>query len=210
MKKLAFTTAIALALTTAAYAQDHHGGGGGRGPGPGVSGGGSAGFSAQGAGPGAGPGASLSARGSSGLSNGMGTSRGPSGNLYNHATTNMDSYKQGGPNLDRDRHISDRDQNRMGDRDHDRFSDRDQGRRLYNRADRDHDFDRDRHEGNRNFDHRGVVSGNFFEHGHHFRFRRFFNGEWVFLTAYDDCTAWAWVNVAPAVWAWRPVDICIG
>ena len=60
------------------------------------------------------------------------------------------------------------------------------------------------------FRHRGVVSGNFFEHGRHFRFRRFFNGEWVFLSAWDDCTAWAWVNVAPGVWAWRPINVCIG
>ena len=56
----------------------------------------------------------------------------------------------------------------------------------------------------------GVVSGNFFEHGRHFRFRRFFNGEWVFLNAWDDCTAWAWVNVAPGAWAWRPINVCIG
>ena len=24
--------------------------------------------------------------------------------------------------------------------------------------------------------------------------RRFFNGEWVFLNAWDDCTAWAWIE----------------
>ena len=62
----------------------------------------------------------------------------------------------------------------------------------------------------RNFDHPGVVRGNFFEHGRHFRFRRFFHGDWVFLTDWDSCTAWAWVNIAPGAWAWRPVDICIG
>ena len=59
-------------------------------------------------------------------------------------------------------------------------------------------------------DHPGVVRGNFFEHGRHFRFRRFFHGNWVFLTDWDSCSAWAWVNIAPGAWAWRPVDICIG
>jgi hypothetical protein len=117
----------------------------------------------------------------------MGPNRGSS-TLYNQAPTT----KQGGPNFDRDR---------MGDRD----------RRLFNRADRDHDFDRDRNfQGGRDFDRRGVVSGNFFEHRRHFRFRRFFHGDWVFLTDWDSCTAWAWVNIAPGAWAWRPVDICIG
>jgi len=114
--------------------------------------------------------------------------------------------KQGGPNFDKDRgRYSDRGHDRMGNRDYDH------GRHLYNRADRDHDFDRDRNfEGGRNFDHPGVVRGNFFEHGRHFRFRRFFHGDWVFLTDWDSCTAWAWVNIAPGAWAWRPVDICIG
>jgi hypothetical protein len=60
-----------------------------------------------------------------------------------------------------------------------------------------------------NFRH-GIVSGNFFEHGRHFGFRRFWNGEWVFLTDWDSCTAWAWVNVGPGVWAWSPIDVCIG
>ena len=50
-------------------------------------------------------------------------------------------------------------------------------------------------------DHPGVVRGNFFEHGRHFRFRRFFHGDWVFLTDWDSCTAWAWVNIAPGAWA---------
>jgi len=108
----------------------------------------------------------------------------------------------------------DKDRDRFSNRDRDRFSDRDRDRRLFNRADRDHDFarrDRDRHfEGDRDFRHRGIVRGNFFEHGRHFHFRRFFNGAWVFLTDWDDCTAWAWVNIAPGTWAWRPVDVCIG
>jgi hypothetical protein len=116
--------------------------------------------------------------------NTMGPSRGPSG-LYNKGPTNMN-----GPNRFSDR-----------DRDHDRLGDRDRDRHLYNRADRDHDFDRDRHEGIH--DHHGVVSGNFLEHGRHFRFRRFFHGSWVFLNDWDDCTAFAWVHVAPGVWAWK-------
>jgi hypothetical protein len=100
------------------------------------------------------------------------------------------------------------------------------GHQLYNRHDefgrerfdrdsrigRDIDHDRFGHFRDRDIDlrHRGIVRGDFFEHGRHFRFRRFFNGEWVFLTDWDDCTAWAWVHIAPGVWAWRPVDICIG
>ena len=125
----------------------------------------------------------------------MGPNRG-AGTLYNRAPTNMNSYKSGGQNFDKDR---------------DRFSDRDNGRHLYNRADRDHDFDRDRNfEGNRDIRNRGIARGNFFEHGRHFHFRRFFHGEWVFLTAWDDCTAWAWVAIAPGAWAWQPVDVCVG
>jgi hypothetical protein len=109
----------------------------------------------------------------------------------------MNSYRSNGPNFDKDHRLSDK------DRDHDRH--------LYNRADRDHDFDRDRHfEGGRDLDHRGIARGNFFEHGRHFHFRRFLHGEWVFLSDWDDCTAWAWVHVAPGAWAWRPVDICVG
>jgi hypothetical protein len=64
--------------------------------------------------------------------------------------------------------------------------------------------------GGRNFDHSGVKQGNFFVHGRHFPFRFFFNNQWVFLTAWDTCTGWAWVNVAPGVWAWTPIDVCIG
>jgi hypothetical protein len=92
-----------------------------------------------------------------------------------------------------------------------------QGRALYNRQgdfdrgkfDRDNRIGRDR-DHDADFRHRGIVRGDFFEHGRHFHFRRFFNGEWVFLTAWDDCTAWAWVHVGPGVWAWRPINICIG
>jgi hypothetical protein len=129
----------------------------------------------------------------------MGPSRGPSG-IYNQSN---------GPNFDRH---GDRGRDRLSDRDRDnRFSNQDRDRHLFNRADRDQKFDRDHH-GDHGFDrnHHGVVSGNFFEHGRHFRFRRFFNGAWVFLSDWDSCTGWAWVHVAPGVWAWRPIDICIG
>jgi hypothetical protein len=176
MKKLAFTTAIALAFATTAYAQNPH-------PGmPGGGGGGGPGFSAQGPGNlgGAGPTASFNApRGPSG--NMMGPNHGPTGNLYNRGPT-MNTYN--GP----------------------QFTERGP-HQLYNR------YEGNRVEGNRvegRPDHRGVVSGDFFEHGRHFRFRRFWNGEWVFLTDWNNCTAWAWVHVAPGIWAWRPVDICIG
>jgi hypothetical protein len=166
MKKFVFTTAVALVLATSAYAQHHGPGGGGGGMSAHVGGGG---------GPGGAP--SMS-RGPSAPSNFSSMSRGPTGgNVYNRAPTNMNSRNSGGPNFDKGRE-------RFSDRDRDRFSDRDRDRRLFNRADRDHDFDRDRHfDRDRDIRHRGVVSGNFFEHGRHFRFRRFFNGEWVFLNA---------------------------
>jgi hypothetical protein len=109
--------------------------------------------------------------------------------LYNQERGNRDIGRDRG-DLRNGRNLY----NRQGDVDRGKF-DRD------NRIGRDHGAD---------FRHRGVVSGNFFEHRRHFRFRRFFNGEWVFLNAWDDCTAWAWVNVAPGVWAWRPVDVRIG
>jgi len=60
------------------------------------------------------------------------------------------------------------------------------------------------------FRHRGVERGNFFDHGRRFGFRRFWHGQWVFLNGWDDCTAFVWVHVAPGVWAWRPIDVCIG
>ena len=210
MKKLAFTTAIALALATTAYAQgQHHGGGGGGGPGPSMAGGGGPGFSATAPGAGggmSGPSVKGGPSGPSGFSNSTGPNRGQTGGLYNQGRPNMNTYKQGGSDFDKGR-------NRMGDRDFDR-GDHDQNRHLYNRADRDHDFDRRDHGGNiggdRDFRHHGVVRGNFFEHGRHFGFRRFWNGQWVFLNAWDDCTAYAWVHVAPGTWAWAPVNICVG
>jgi hypothetical protein len=199
MKKLAFTTAVALALATTAYAADHHGGGGGpgagasigagggggAGPGAGVGGGGRAGISAQTAG----PSSNFSGqRGPSGPTTYSGKSKGQMGGLYSQG--NVNSYKQGGPKFNGN---------------HEHFTD--QGNRhLYNYG----EHEGSRFEGRRNFDHHGVVSGNFFEHGRHFRFRRFWNGEWVFLNAWDDCTAYAWVHVAPGTWAWAPVNVCVG
>jgi hypothetical protein len=133
-------------------------------------------------------------------------SRGPSGpsNFGNAGSARQFSRTNQGP---QDRTVYNQERgnrnlyNRYEGENRNRFENR-EGNRFGNR------------EGNRfngrNPDHRGVVSGNFFEHGRHFGFRRFFNGEWVFLTDWDSCTAWAWVNVAPGAWAWRPVDVCIG
>lgn len=191
MKKLAFTTAIALALSTAAYAAGpQHSGG----PSGGM--GGPSGFSGAAPGGSGGPGFS-GVKGGPGGPGGpgySGTMKGAPGGLYSQG--NIKSFNQGGPYK----------QGGPG-----RDYDLDRGHHLMNRADHDHDFDRDRHgEGGRDFDHRGVVRGNFFEHGRHFGFRRFWHGQWVFLNGWDDCTAYVWVHVAPGTWAWAPVDICVG
>jgi hypothetical protein len=90
-----------------------------------------------------------------------------------------------------------------------RYNDQDRGRENLGR-DRDNErFGRDR-DRDMDFRHRGIVRGDFFEHGRHFGFRRFWHNEWVFLTDWDSCTAWAWVSIAPGVFAWRPVDVCVG
>jgi hypothetical protein len=114
---------------------------------------------------------------------------GPTGNLYNRAPTTNAPNRANRENFNRGQ-----------------FTQRGSSH-LYNRA------EGNGAEGNRvegRHDHGGVISGNFSEHGRHFRFRRFFNGEWVFLNDWNDCTAWAWLHVAPGVWAWRPIDVCIG
>jgi hypothetical protein len=187
MKKLAITTAIALALGTAAYAQGHpHG--------MSMGGGGGGGASFKGAGPtGGGPGANFNAgaRTFSGA-NTMGPSHGPA-NLYNRAPTTNTYSKTNAENFNENK---------------DHYTQRGP-HQLYNRYENNH-VPGNSVEGRSNFQRRGIVSGNFFEHGRHFRFRRFLNGEWVFLTDWNDCTAWAWVNVAPGIWAWRPIDVCIG
>src|SRR5262252_8425867 len=208
MKKFGVTTALALVLAGGAYAQGHHGGGGGGGGG-GMGGGGGdvAAHGGGGGGPGfsggarfsggGGAGPSFSAqRGPSGPSMG---NRGPTAGVYNRAPT-TNAYNGGN---------------------HSRFTERNQ-RELYNRYEGENHNRFENREGNRvdngirvgkgnlgNFRH-GIASGNFFEHGRHFGFRRFCNDQWVFLTAWDSCTAWAWVNVAPGAWAWTPIDICIG
>jgi hypothetical protein len=93
---------------------------------------------------------------------------------------------------------------------YDRYTERNH-REIYNRYEGENRNHFDNREGGKGGnDHHGVVRGNFFEHGRHFGFRRFWHGDWVFLTDWDSCTAWAWVNIAPGAWAWRPVDICIG
>jgi hypothetical protein len=195
MKKLAFTTAIALALSTAAYAAgpQHGGVGGTSGFSGGAPGGAASGFKGGPSGP-------------TGFSGTAGQSRGPMGGVYNQG--NIQSYKQGGPYQQGGSYK----QGGPGYGHAGRDYDFDHGRHLMNRADRDHDFDRDHPgvEGGRDFDHHGVVRGNFFEHGRHFGFRRFWHGEWVFLNDWDDCTAYAWVHVGPGTWAWAPVDICVG
>jgi hypothetical protein len=131
--------------------------------------------------------------------------RGPTAGVYNRAPT-TNAYNGGN---------------------HSRFTERNRGE-LYNRYEGENHNRFENREGNRvengnrvehgirvgkgdlgNFRH-GIVTGNFFEHGRHFGFRRFWNDQWVFLTAWDSCTAWAWVNVAPGAWAWTPIDICIG
>jgi hypothetical protein len=78
-------------------------------------------------------------------------------------------------------------------RDHEHFTARDE------RGERELGAGRNR---GANFRNEGIARGNFFEHGRHFHFRRFWHGEWVFLNDWSGCTAWAWVNVAPGVWAW--------
>lgn len=211
MKKLAFTTAIALALSTAAYAAGQHNMGGS----PGGNMGGSPGFSAPSGGKGPGPGGP-GFSGNTPAFSGNSMKGGPGG-VYNQGNIKSfnqqnslykgGSYKQGGQMFDRDHDHGQRLYNSGRDHDFDR------DHHLMNRADHDHDFDRDHHgvEGGHDFDHHhGVVRGNFFEHGRHFGFRRFWHGEWVFLNGWDDCTAYAWVHVAPGTWAWTPVDICVG
>jgi len=155
---------------------------GGRGGGPG-GGGGSGGMSTMSPGPGGGgPGGHPG-----GFSNSMGPNQGLSG-LHNQSPM-TNTYKNNGGNYG---HFTEGNHHNM-----------------YNYGGKNFENGESRHfEGGH--DHHGVVSGNFFEHGRHFRFRRFFNGEWVFLNAWNDCTAYVWVNVAPGTWAWAPINICVG
>jgi hypothetical protein len=193
MKKLVITTALAAVLAGGAYAQGHHGGGGGLGGGTGGGGGFAApsgGGHGGGWGGGGGGGPSMMSRGPSGGPSGPSSfSRNSSLNGPSGQFSRNNQGMQGRTLFNR----VDRDDRMRRDIDHDRFS------RIGHDRDRDIDFR-----------HRGIVSGDFFVHHRHFRFRRFFHGQFVFLVDFDDCTAWAWVNVAPGVWAWRPINVCIG
>jgi hypothetical protein len=199
MKKFVFTTAVALVLATGAYAQNHHAGGGGGMGGGGMSGG--ARGPGAGGGFGAGAGAGFNARGG-GPGLGAGTiGRGPTGGLYNYSQS-----RSGNANFGRNgERFTGRTQQRGNN-----FAASNQGRNTYNYAGRNQgrEFNQ-RGKGGTAF-RQGLASGNYFEHGRHFRFRRFWNGQWVFLNDWSGCTAWAWVHVAPGVWAWRPIDVCIG
>jgi hypothetical protein len=197
MKKLALTTAIALALSTAAYAAGQHTMGSS--PGGNM---GSPGISAPSGGKGlGGPGFSGNTPAFSGNS-----MKGAPGGVYNQG--NIKSFNQNGPYKSGGNKF-------YGN--NEQFTKTGKGS-LYNYGEhhegmyRDHHegMYREHHEGLESRDHHGVVRGNFFEHGRHFGFRRFWHGEWVFLNDWDDCTAYAWVHVAPRTWAWMPVDICVG
>ena len=125
----------------------------------------------------------------------MGTHNGFSG-LHNQSpTTNM--YRNNGGNSGQ---FTQGDHRRMYNYEGKNFENR-EGRNVEGREGNHFEGDRDHH---------GVVSGNFFEHGRRFHFRRFWRGEWVFLNGWDDCTAYAWVHVGPGTWAWAPVNICVG
>jgi hypothetical protein len=183
MKKFVFTTAVALVLATGAYAQGHHGmGGGGGGMGGGGMGAGAGVHGSSMGGGGPGPGLS-GPRGPSGPGLGASrgpTSRGPTGGLYNYAPSRSAGTAYSG--------------------NHEQFTGRNERGERNLSAGRDHGA---------NF-RNGTARGDFFEHGRRFQFRRFWHGEWVFLNDWNGCTAWAWINVAPGIWAWRPIDVCIG
>ncbi len=187
MKKLAFTTAIALALGTAAYAAgpEHSNN---MGPPSGFSGGSAPGGGFKG------PGAASTFSQPSGRLSNMSPGKG----LYNQGQPNTHSYSQG--------------YKPGGNKPYGQQGFNERGKpTLFNKYGEGKYGKYEEHEGKYGeHDHHGVVSGNFYEHHRHFRFRRFFHGEWVFLNDWDDCTAWAWVHIAPGTWAWRPVDICVG
>jgi hypothetical protein len=147
----------------------------------------------------------------------MGPGRGTAG-LYNY------SQSRGAANFGQSRNVG---QNRNFTRNGQRFTGRTaqrgnnfagrnrfasgNQRRTFNYAgpNRGREFTRGGNRGSAGF-RQGLASGNFFEHGRRFRFRRFWNGQWVFLNDWSGCTAWAWVHVAPGIWAWRPINVCIG
>ena len=205
MKKFAFTTAIALALTTTAYAADHGGRSAGGGPGGGGPGGGpGGGMSTMSPGPGGGGPSGMSG-GPRSFSNSAGPNQGMSG-LHNQSPM-TNTFKNNGRVREGNQTFKNNGGN-FTEGNHHNFTEGNH-HNMYNYGGKNFENREGKHfEGGR--DHHGVVSGNFFEHGRHFRFRRFFHGEWVFLNGWEDCTAYAWVNIAPGTWAWTPVDICVG
>ncbi len=224
MKKFALASALALVLSGTAYAQGHDHGGAGAGFGARggaavsgsahVGGGGSGatfngGARLSGAGSGNHAMMSRSSSGASGFGNGRqitsshnGTVGGPQFSRMDHGSRGRMVYDQEHGNRTLYNRYNDHDQGRenlSSDRGYERY-----GReRSYETFSRDRGQDMDMHS-------RGVVRGNFFEHGRRFGFRRFWHDEWVYLTDWDSCTAWAWLHVAPGVWAWRPIDVCVG
>jgi hypothetical protein len=143
------------------------------------------------------------------------TNQGPQGRtVYNQERGNRSLYNRyEGENRNR---FEGREGNRFEGREGNRFEGR-EGNRFANREGnrfegRNEHGNHGIHVGHANINEfrHGINHGNFFVHGRHFGFRRFWNGQWVFLTGWDACTAWAWVAVAPGVFAWAPIDVCIG
>ena len=130
---------------------------------------------------------------------------GPTGGLYNHSQSGSGAGVRQNGNFSRNNERLGRTAQRGNN-----FANGNQGRNTYNYAGgkQGREF-QGRNRGSADF-RQGLASGNFFEHGRHFRFHRFWNGQWVFLNDWSGCTAWAWVHVAPGIWAWRPIDVCIG
>jgi hypothetical protein len=223
MRKFVVTTALALVLAGSAYAQGHHGGGGGGGGGGGMGGGGGGGAAAHvggGGGPGFSGGAAVNGGGHFSGGGPSMMSRGPSGaSTFNGGSSRQFSRTNQGPqgrtvyNQERgNRNLYNRyegeNRNRFEGREGNRFEGR-EGNRFEGRNEHGNHGIQVGHANINEFRH-GINHGNFFVHGRHFGFRRFWNDQWVFLTGWDDCTAWAWVAVAPGVFAWAPIDVCIG
>lgn len=135
----------------------------------------------------------------------MGPTRGPTGGgLYNYSQS-----RSGTANFGRNGNVSRNNQQFGPTQRRNNFAASNQGRKTFNYAGQGREFNQRGNHGSAAF-RKGLASGNFFEHGRRFRFRRFWGGQWVFLNDWNDCTAWAWVHVAPGIWAWRPINVCIG
>jgi hypothetical protein len=214
MRKLIVTTALAVVLSGGAYAAGDHHGGGGPGGGfarPSMGGGGGGPGPSRMSRSGGGPGPSMMSRGPSGPSNfggpnttkGSQFSRTTQGPLYNSYGNHEHGY-------------SHNEHGTYGNHEHGMYSHNVQGNHLYNSYNHEHGMNEHGNHGihvgqaNINEFRHGIDHGNFYVHGRHFGFRRYWNGVWVYLTGWDACTAWTWVAVAPGVFAWAPVDVCIG